>query len=75
MWIYYIINYLLIHYYIRNEDLNIKFVLRLKDTKIDKEQNYIWLDLRRKKTVYIRNNYKTKKTYGQKNLMKNLYLR
>lgn len=66
LWVYYIINYLLIHYYVRNEDLNIKFVLRLKDTKLDKEHNYLWLDLRRRKVVFIRNKYKTAKTYGQK---------
>ena len=62
-WRDYIINYLLIYYNVRNEDLLFKIVERKRDTT-DTNFNYIWLSPR--KAVYIRNVYKTAKTYGQK---------
>lgn len=64
-WTDYIINYLLINYFVRNEDLNFDIVERKKHMN-DKTKNYIWLDVRRKKAVYVRNKYKTAKTYGTK---------
>ena len=60
----YIINYLLINYNVRNEDLLFKIVTRKKETKQDATMNYIWLSPR--KAEYIRNDYKTAKTYGKK---------
>jgi len=59
----YIINYLMIHLQVRNEDLLFKIVERKKDTT-DTNFNYIWLSPT--KATYIRNVYKTAKTYGQK---------
>ena len=57
----YIINYLLINYNVRNEDLLFKIVTRKKEAKGDDTMNYIWLSPR--KAEYIRNDGMT---YGQK---------
>jgi hypothetical protein len=64
-WTDYVINYLLLNHYVRNKDLDFIITLRKKDTT-DKEKNYIWLDNRYKKAVYIRRDYKTADTYGEK---------
>jgi len=73
-YIQYIINYLLLHYQVRNADLIFDFVLFKKDTK-DETKNYLWLSARTKTVHYIRNVYKTAKIiksdgkdggYGQK---------
>jgi len=60
----YIINYLLINYYTRNEDLNLTIV----DKKIDTNStdNFLILQLRPARVIYSRNNYKTAKIYGNK---------
>ena len=60
----YIINYLLINYNVRNEDLLFKIVTTKKETKENPDANYIWLSPR--KAEYIRNDYKTAKIYGKK---------
>jgi hypothetical protein len=65
----YIINYLLINYNVRNEDLVFDIVNLKRDTeKIEKDdkihKNYIWLS--RKKAVYYRRLYKTSERYGLK---------
>jgi hypothetical protein len=62
-WVEYVINYLLINFQVRNEDLDFQIVDKKSDTK-DDSKNYIWMA--RDKIVYIRNNYKTSKTYGMK---------
>jgi hypothetical protein len=62
-WTDYIINYLLINYQVRNKDLNFKIVDKKRETK-DKNFNYMWLD--RAKVLFIRNDYKTAGTYGEK---------
>lgn len=62
-WKDYIINYLLINYQVRNADLHFEIVTRKRDAN-DPNKNYIWL--RNKTATYIRNVYKTAKTYGQK---------
>ena len=49
----------------RNKDLVFKIVTRKKDM-VDKTKNYIWLDVRHKKALYVRNDYKTSGTYGEK---------
>lgn len=61
----YIINYLILNFFVRNEDLNFLLKLKKKDT-IDTDFNYLWFDKRNKKVVFIRNNYKTASSYGQK---------
>lgn len=61
--IHFIINYILMNYNVRNEDLRFKIVDRKKDTA-DTSFNYIWLSP--KKAEYIRNVYKTSDTYGKK---------
>ena len=60
----YIINYLLINFNTRNQDLNITFV----DTKkeMTDKTNYMWYDRKTKKITYVRNAYKTATTYGSK---------
>ena len=62
-WTDYIINYLLINYQVRNEDLDFTIIKRKKDAN-DTTKNYIWLQSG--KVTYIRNRYKTDKTYGKK---------
>jgi hypothetical protein len=64
-WTDYIINYLLLELQVRNKDVNFKIVTRKKDMT-DANKNYIWLDVRQKKAVYVRRDYKTSKTYGEK---------
>ena len=63
----FIINYLLMNYNVRNEDLHFKLITRKKEAK-DTNFNYIWLSP--KKVEYIRNVYKTVNNkgdiYGQK---------
>jgi hypothetical protein len=59
----YVINYLLINYYVRNEDLN----LVITDSEDHDFTTGNWLVLEDPyEVVYIRNNYKTVRTYGQK---------
>lgn len=64
-WTDYIINYLLLEYQVRNKDVNFTITTRKKDMT-DKNKNYMWLDVRHKKAVYVRRDYKTEKTYGEK---------
>lgn len=63
-WTDYIINYLLLYYQVRNQDLMFDIVLRKKYTKEDTNKNYIWIG--DKKAVFIRNVYKTAGSYKQK---------
>lgn len=62
-WVEYVINYLLINFQVRNEDLDFKIVEKKREM-VDDNTNYIWLA--RDKIVYVRNNYKTSNTYGTK---------
>lgn len=61
----YVVNYLLINYFVRNQDLLFEIVPRKKDAK-NNNMNYMWLPKHGKKVEYIRNNYKTAETYGKK---------
>lgn len=62
MWQQYVINYLIRHCCVRNQDLIFEIVKRKKDT--EGKQNYMWLG--RGKATYYRRVYKTEKTYGEK---------
>jgi hypothetical protein len=64
-WTDYIINYLLLEYQVRNKDLNFTITTRKKHMT-DKNKNYMWLDVKQKKALYVRRDYKTEKTYGEK---------
>jgi len=64
-WTDYIINYLLLEYQVRNKDLNFIITTRKKDMT-DNNKNYMWIDIRHKKALYVRRDYKTEKTYGEK---------
>ena len=64
----YVVNYLLINYFVRNQDLLFEIVPRKKDAT-DKNMNYMWLPKHGKKVEYIRNNYKTAETYGKKTIV------
>lgn len=55
----YIINYLLINFQVRNQDVDFKIITRKKDAA-DLTKNYIWLQPN--KLTYIRNVYKTANT-------------
>tara|TARA_B110000014_G_scaffold257133_1_gene241244 strand:- start:136 stop:975 length:840 start_codon:yes stop_codon:yes gene_type:complete len=61
----YVINYLLINYQVRNQDLNFELV-RLKRNTKDDTKNFIWLSSKGDKATYIRNIYKTANVYGKK---------
>jgi len=62
----YIINYLIRYYYVRNQDLIFDIVETKTATLEDPNANYLWLDRKKQAVHYIRNSYKTAKTYGQK---------
>jgi hypothetical protein len=59
----YIVSYLVYYFNTRNADLNVN-VCRSKRYAKDEKDNY--LILRKNSVLYIRNNYKTSKTYGSK---------
>jgi len=62
----YIVNFLIRHHYVRNQDLIFDIVETKTATLEDPNANYLWLDRKKQLVHYIRNNYKTAKTYGQK---------
>lgn len=64
-WQEYIINYLLIHYQTRNEDLNLELCLKKSEAECD-SLNYLWVT--KGKVIFYRKNYKTVKTYGHKTI-------
>ena len=64
----YIINYLMRFHYVRNLDCIFDIVATKAETLADKTKNYLWINKRNLSVVYIRNNYKTFKTYGQKSV-------
>ena len=63
LWRAFIINYLLIYFNVRNKDLDLLVVSSKRRAK-DPNENY--LVLRKNDIVYIRRNYKTAKSYGEK---------
>jgi len=58
----FVILYLLLNYNTRNQDL----VLRVVKNESDLNEKENFLFIREKDIVYIRNNYKTKDSYGTK---------
>ena len=60
----YIINFLLIHYFVRNQDLSLDIVDDLK--KVEEGKNYLVLKKNPKHIIYIRQRYKTFKQHGRK---------
>ena len=60
----YIINYLLLTYFVRNEDLNV--IITADDTNLKTDQNYLILKSNPKHVVYVRNRYKTVNKHGSK---------
>lgn len=58
----YIINYLLINFNVRNKDLDL--IITTKRDLIDDDKNYLYVAS--SYISYIRNDYKTVKTYGEK---------
>jgi hypothetical protein len=61
-WKKYIVNTLMMRYGVRNKDLNLSIVKTKKEMKDG--NNYLLL--KKDKVVYIRDDYKTHKTYGKK---------
>lgn len=62
----FIINYLLLNYYVRNKDLDIVIVNNKEDFKkfgVKGDDNVVFAG---SKNIYLRNQYKTVKQYGQK---------
>jgi len=62
-WKKYIINYLLLYINVRNRDLDLKIVRNKSDAN-DDNTNYIVI--KKSSALFIRNVYKTSKTYGKK---------
>jgi len=62
-WQEYVINYLLRHAYVRNQDLVLQIVRNKKDMS-EEGTNYLWIG--KNKVVYVRRDYKTFQTYGEK---------
>ena len=60
----YIINFLLIHYFVRNQDLDLDIIDDLK--KVEEGKNYLILKKNPKHVIYIRQKYKTFKQHGKK---------
>ena len=72
-WRAFIINYLLITFNVRNKDLDL-IIVSSKRRANDPNENY--LVLRKNDIIYIRRNYKTAKSYGEKsNLFKSRKMR
>jgi len=65
-WTDYIINYLLIYFHTRNEDVNFELVPFKRDIKANPNINYLWFSKRAKKATLYRRNYKTAKKHGIK---------
>jgi len=59
----FIINYLLINFYVRNLDLDLKIT---KDTTKNEATQGNWLVINKNNIVYVRNSYKTFNRYGRK---------
>ena len=64
-WTDFVINYLLINYQVRNQDLVFDIVRFKRDTQ-DTDRNFMWVS--NKKVVYTRNQYNTADTYGKKTI-------
>ena len=62
-WVSYIINYLILNFNTRNQDLIFTITNLQRDTK-NKNENYMWIG--RDKVTYIRNIYKTAYKHGTK---------
>lgn len=62
-WLDYIINYLLIHFQVRNQDLVLQIVPKKKDM-VDDHENYLWLS--KTQVVFVRGHYKTNNIYDSK---------
>ena len=60
----FIVMYLLLNYYTRNQDLDL-VVVEKKGEMTDPDANYIWYNQKKKTAIYYRNNYKTVATYGK----------
>ena len=61
-WVKFVVNYLLLTFQTRNEDLDLTITTNAKAT--DGQHN--WIILKKTTCTYIRNNYKTVDTYGPK---------
>ena len=59
----FVVNYLIRHCFVRNKDLMFDIIRKRKDAVGQK--NYVWL-ARGNRVVYIRRDYKTADTYGEK---------
>jgi len=62
----FIVNYLIRYYYVRNQDLLFDICETKRETLEDQTKNWLWLDRKKQVVHYIRNVYKTAKTYGTK---------
>ena len=61
-WKKYVVNYLMMRYGVRNKDLNLSIV----KTKKEMTDGNNYLLLKKDKVIYVRDDYKTHKTYGKK---------
>jgi hypothetical protein len=61
-WVKFVVNYLLLTFQTRNEDLDLTITTNAKAT----DGRHNWIILKKTTCTYIRNNYKTVDTYGPK---------
>ena len=61
----YIVNYLIRHCYVRNQDMIFDYIETHKEAA-DTTKNYMLYERKKKQVTYIRNVYKTSNTYGPK---------
>ena len=59
----YIVNYLLVNFNTRNQDLYLDVITNKKD--INDKDNFLYQNKKTRTITFIRNNYKTEKTYGK----------
>lgn len=64
LFVKYIVNYLMNHYGVRNQDVNVLIIKNKKSIKPN--ENYLLVS--KSKVEYIRDNYKTKQFYGTKQI-------
>lgn len=67
-WVKFVVNYLLLTFQTRNEDVDLRIISPKEYNKLGEEEakEHNWIILHKASCVFIRNKYKTADTYGEK---------
>jgi hypothetical protein len=67
-WVKFVVNYLLITFQTRNEDVDLRIISPKDFNKLTEEETkaHNWIVLNKASCMFIRNKYKTADTYGEK---------